>query len=173
MTTQASTRGAGAAMFALPGAPDGVDRARVVDQMLRRASSLGFDAWWRRAANAGFCAAPIQLTGTDRFGRATQRVGALQQPARVGVCVVFRPVCARHLAACARRPARWTSPDAGHHRRASAGVRHVDRTGFRARAHHGQRQKRSARCPLSRSPPRRLPPVSARETAVVQHHPRR
>ena len=48
MSTQVSTRGAGAAMFALPGASDGVDRARVVDQMLRRASSLGFDAWWRR-----------------------------------------------------------------------------------------------------------------------------
>src|ERR1700731_4909243 len=69
MSTQVSKRGAGAAMFALPGASDGVDRARVVDQMLRRASSLGFDAWWRRAANAGFCAAPIQLAGTDRFGR--------------------------------------------------------------------------------------------------------
>ena len=69
MTTQPSTRGAGAAMFALPGVSDGADRGRVVDQMLRRASSLGFDAWWRRAANAEFCAAPIQLVGTDRFGR--------------------------------------------------------------------------------------------------------
>jgi hypothetical protein len=69
MTTQASTRGADGAMFALSGVSDGVDRGRVVDQMLRRASSVGFDAWWRRAENAGFCAAPIQLSGTDRFGR--------------------------------------------------------------------------------------------------------
>jgi hypothetical protein len=69
MTTQASTRGAGGVMFALPGAADWVDRGRVVDQMVRRASSVGFDAWWRRAENAGFCSAPIQLTGTDRFGR--------------------------------------------------------------------------------------------------------
>ncbi len=69
MTVQVSTRGGGAATFALPGVPAGVDRGPVVDQMLRRASSLGFDDWWRRAANAGFCAAPIQLAGTDRFGR--------------------------------------------------------------------------------------------------------
>ena len=69
MTTQASTRGAGGVMFALPGAPDWVDRGRVVDQMVRRASSLGFDARWRRVENAGFCSAPIQLTGTDRIGR--------------------------------------------------------------------------------------------------------
>ncbi|MDT7720493.1 MAG: hypothetical protein QOE94_1504, partial [Mycobacterium sp.] len=66
MTTQVSPRGVGAAMFALPGVSDGVDRGPVVDQMLRRASSLGFDAWWRRAANAGFCAAPIQLASADR-----------------------------------------------------------------------------------------------------------
>jgi hypothetical protein len=44
MTTQASTRGAGGVMFALPGAADWVDGGRVVDQMVRRASSLGFDA---------------------------------------------------------------------------------------------------------------------------------
>ena len=59
MTTQASRRDAGVAMFALPGVSDGADGGSVVDQMLRRASSLGFDAWWRRAANAGFCSAPI------------------------------------------------------------------------------------------------------------------
>jgi hypothetical protein len=56
-------------MFAAPGAADWVDGGPVVDQMVRRASSLGFDAWWRRAENAGFCSAPIQLAGTDRFGR--------------------------------------------------------------------------------------------------------
>jgi hypothetical protein len=69
MTTPASARGAGGVMFAVPGALDWVDRGRVVDQMVRRASALGFNAWWRRAENAGFCSAPIQLTGTDQFGR--------------------------------------------------------------------------------------------------------
>jgi hypothetical protein len=69
MTTQMSPRGASAAVFALRGVSDEMDRGAVVDQMLHRASSLGFDAWWRRAANAGFCAAPIQLAGIDRFGR--------------------------------------------------------------------------------------------------------
>ena len=94
MSTQVSTRGAGAAMFALPGASDGVDRARVVDQMLRRASSLGFDAWWRRAANAGFCAAPIQLVGTDRFGRA-RSVWVRCNNRRASVCASCSDLYAR------------------------------------------------------------------------------
>src|SRR6202022_2202490 len=85
MTTQASPPGAGAAMFALPGVSDGVDRDQVVDQMLHRASSLGFDAWWRRAENAGFCAAPIQLAGTDRFGR-QRRVWVRCNNRRASVC---------------------------------------------------------------------------------------
>jgi hypothetical protein len=81
MTTQASTRGAGAAMFALPGVSDGADRGQVVDQMLHRASSLGFDAWWRRAVAAR--GERRVLRGPHPVGRhrsvrpPTQRVGAL------------------------------------------------------------------------------------------------
>ncbi|MDT5256799.1 MAG: hypothetical protein QOD10_1879 [Mycobacterium sp.] len=54
---------------ALPGMPPTVDTTAVVDQMVRRASSMGFESWWRRAESVGFCAHPIQLTGTDEFGR--------------------------------------------------------------------------------------------------------
>lgn len=57
------------ANFALPGVSDTVDAANVVEQMVRRASSMGFESWWRRAESVGFCAHPIQLTGTDEFGR--------------------------------------------------------------------------------------------------------
>jgi hypothetical protein len=53
----------------LPGVPDGIDHHRVITEMMRRACSPGFDTWWRRAGSAGFCANPIQLTGTDEFGR--------------------------------------------------------------------------------------------------------
>jgi hypothetical protein len=53
----------------LPGVPDGIDHHRVITEMMRRACSLGFDTWWRRAGSVGFCANPIQLTGTDEFGR--------------------------------------------------------------------------------------------------------
>lgn len=55
--------------LALPGVPDTVDAANVVEQMVRRASSMGFESWWHRAESVGFCAHPIQLTGTDEFGR--------------------------------------------------------------------------------------------------------
>nr|WP_231897089.1 replication initiator [[Mycobacterium] stephanolepidis] len=37
--------------------------------MLRRASSMGFEAWWQRAQSVGYCAHPIQLVGTDQYGR--------------------------------------------------------------------------------------------------------
>lgn len=57
------------AHLALPGVPDTIDTANVVEQMVRRASSMGFEPWWRRAESVGFCAHPIQLTGTDEFGR--------------------------------------------------------------------------------------------------------
>jgi hypothetical protein len=53
----------------LPGVPDGIDHHRVITEMMRRACSPGFDTWWRRAGSVGFCANPIQLTGTDEFGR--------------------------------------------------------------------------------------------------------
>ena len=37
--------------------------------MVRRAASPGFESWWRKAENVGFCANPIHLSGTDTFGR--------------------------------------------------------------------------------------------------------
>nr|WP_226863868.1 replication initiator [Mycolicibacterium baixiangningiae] len=37
--------------------------------MVRRASSMGFESWWRRAESVGFCAQPIQLVGNDEYGR--------------------------------------------------------------------------------------------------------
>lgn len=58
----------------LPGIPTTpgtvVDVDTVISQMVRRASTAGFDQWWRRAESVGFCAHPIQLAGVDRFGRA-------------------------------------------------------------------------------------------------------
>jgi hypothetical protein len=53
----------------LPGLPTTIDPTPVIDQMLRRASSSSFEAWWRRAESVGFCAHPIQLVGTDHIGR--------------------------------------------------------------------------------------------------------
>jgi hypothetical protein len=53
----------------LPGVPDAIDDGPVVAQMVRRASSLGFESWWQRAESVGFCAHPIHLTGRDQFGR--------------------------------------------------------------------------------------------------------
>lgn len=49
--------------------PATIDPQIVVDQMVRRASSMGFESWWRRVESVGFCANPIQLKGTDEFGR--------------------------------------------------------------------------------------------------------
>jgi hypothetical protein len=53
----------------LPGIPATVDPQPVIAQMVRRASSLGFESWWHRAQSVGFCAAPIQLVGTDQYDR--------------------------------------------------------------------------------------------------------
>ena len=53
----------------LPGIPATIDPQPVIDQMVRRASSPGFEGWWRRAESVGMCAHPIQLTGTAAFGR--------------------------------------------------------------------------------------------------------
>jgi hypothetical protein len=53
----------------LPGLPDGVDHEVVVAQMIRRASSAGFDDWWQRVEAIGFCANPIHLAGLDSSGR--------------------------------------------------------------------------------------------------------
>jgi hypothetical protein len=56
----------------LPGLPDGIDHDAVVAQMIQRASSAGFNAWWRRVEAVGFCANPIHLAGRDELGREHQ-----------------------------------------------------------------------------------------------------
>lgn len=61
--------GAGGPVHVLPGLPATVNQHQVIAQMMRRASSSGFDTWWQRVQSVGFCAAPIQLVGTDEFGR--------------------------------------------------------------------------------------------------------
>jgi hypothetical protein len=57
------------AILALPGVPPEIDTAHVVRQMIRRAVSSGFDLWWKKAEEAGFCAHPIHLIGTDGLQR--------------------------------------------------------------------------------------------------------
>jgi hypothetical protein len=52
-----------------PGLPDDVDHDVVVAQMIRRARSTGFDAWWQRLEAVGFCANPIHLSGPDEYDR--------------------------------------------------------------------------------------------------------
>jgi hypothetical protein len=56
----------------LPGIPATVDHDHVISQMVRRAASPGFERWWHKARTAGFCANPIQLTGTDHHGIAAR-----------------------------------------------------------------------------------------------------
>jgi hypothetical protein len=77
--------GADGPVIALPGLPATVDPAPVITQMLRRASTAGFDTWWRRAESVGFCAHPIQLTGTDTAGR-RQAVWTRCNNRRASVC---------------------------------------------------------------------------------------
>ncbi|WP_337251463.1 replication initiator, partial [Mycobacteroides chelonae] len=71
MSSTNGFNGVGGPAITLPGIPATCDPSRVVTQMVRRASSIGFDAWWRRAQSVGFCAHPIQLVGTNQFGRET------------------------------------------------------------------------------------------------------
>ena len=139
--TPAAAAAAAVTIPVLPGLPAGIDSTDVVVQMVRRAASPGFESWWRKAENVGFCANPIHLIGTDTFGRAASGTVPLQQPPRRRVPVVLGSVCPRHLAARARRLARRTPPHAVHHRRAPTSVRHPDRTQLRARAHHRRRHR--------------------------------
>lgn len=53
----------------LPGLPTTIDPALVIAQMVRRASSPGFETWWRRVESVGCCAHPIQLVGAGSIGR--------------------------------------------------------------------------------------------------------
>jgi hypothetical protein len=57
----------------------------VVAQMLRRAASPGFERWWSRVENAGYCARPIHLSGVDGFGREHQVLGRCKNR-RSAVC---------------------------------------------------------------------------------------
>ena len=122
--------------------------------MVRRAASLGFESWWRRAESVGFCAHPIQLTGTDDVRPRIGWCGPGATTAAPGVPVLLRPVRPRHLAARARRTCRRTPRHPRHRRRASASVRHPDRTQLRACPHHrdGQSGRRRG---VSRPPERR------------------
>ncbi len=69
MTNAHAFRDGGYPAITLPGIPTTCDQSQVVAQMLRRASSMGFESWWQRAQSVGFCAHPIQLVGTDHYGR--------------------------------------------------------------------------------------------------------
>lgn len=69
----------------LPGIPATIDPHPVIDQMVRRASSAGFETWWRRAESVGMCAHPIQLVGTDEYGR-NQVVWTRCNNRRAAVC---------------------------------------------------------------------------------------
>lgn len=75
----------GGPAITLPGIPTTCDPQPVIAQMVRRASSMGFESWWRRAQSVGFCAAPIQLVGTDHYGR-EKIVWARCNNRRVSVC---------------------------------------------------------------------------------------
>ena len=70
--TPAAAAAAAVTIPVLPGVPAGIDSTDVVVQMVRRAASPGFESWWQKAENVGFCANPIHLSGTDTFGRAHQ-----------------------------------------------------------------------------------------------------
>jgi hypothetical protein len=43
--------------------------ADVVSQIVRRAGSPGFEAWWSRVEHAGFCSSPVELRGRSADGK--------------------------------------------------------------------------------------------------------
>lgn len=69
MTSTRGVHAGGSPAIHLPGIPTTCDPQPVIAQMLRRATSLGFEAWWQRVQSVGYCAHPIQLVGTDHYGR--------------------------------------------------------------------------------------------------------
>lgn len=85
MTPHSGVRGEGGPAIILPGIPATCDPQPVIAQMVRRASSLGFESWWQRAQSVGFCANPIQLVGTDAYGR-EKMVWARCNNRRANVC---------------------------------------------------------------------------------------
>ena len=49
----------GRPVIVLPGLPTTIVADAVISQMCRRASSPGFESWWRRVESVGYCAHPI------------------------------------------------------------------------------------------------------------------
>ena len=43
--------------------------ADVIAQIIARASSPGYEAWWAKVAHAGYCSSPVELSGRDANGR--------------------------------------------------------------------------------------------------------
>jgi hypothetical protein len=87
----------------LPGVPPEVNVADVVTQMIRRAASPSFEAWWRKVEKGGFCANPIHLTGGDGLGR-EHRVFTRCNNRRAIVCPSCSDLYARDI---------WQLIDAG------------------------------------------------------------
>ena len=145
----------------------------VVVQMVRRAASPGFESWWRKAENVGFCANPIHLSSTDIFGRQHQ-VWTRCNNRRAVACPSCSDLYARDT---------WQLIHAGlhggHHDMPATVAEHpqvfatLTAPSFGAVHTSGDDRhgKHARRCHDSGPP--RIHSVSARETAVVQHHPRR
>ena len=120
--TRAAAGAAAITIPVLPGIAVGVDPTDVVVQMVRRAAPPGFESWWKKAENVGFCASPIHLSGTDPFGRAHQVLSRCNNRRAVACpscsdCMPATPGSFVHA-----RLARRTPPHAVDDRRAPAGV---------------------------------------------------
>lgn len=152
-----SISGIGNPAITLPGIPTTVGQSLVVAQMMRRASSIGFDSWWQRAQSVGFCAAPIQLVGTDQYGR-EKVVWARCNNRRASVCPSCSDLYARdtwqlvhagcagghhnmptEVAGCPQVFATLTAPSFGPVHNATGGVcRDYRRVGEFRRCPHGK-----------------------------------
>ena len=142
----------GGPVITLPGLPTTTDPTPVITQMVRRASSPGFETWWRRVESVGCCAYPIQLVGAGSIGR---RAGGGR------AATTAEPPSARRARICTPvTPGSWCTPvpPVGHHnmpadsRCSPTGVRHLDRAQLR---HGAQRHRRA------------LPPPHRRVQEVV------
>jgi hypothetical protein len=75
----------------LPGLPDGIDHEVVVEQMIRRARSGGFNAWWQRVE--GWGSAPTRSTWLAVMSSAA--ITRYSRDATTGA-----PPCARRARIC-------------------------------------------------------------------------
>src|SRR6266566_1603951 len=57
----------------------------VVAEVISRAASLGYEEWWARVAEAGFCAVPLHLGGRDDGGKRVEVMGRCKNR-RASVC---------------------------------------------------------------------------------------